>query len=90
MQFTSPIWPMRPSTALPQTGSGWRIGIHLYAVRITRGASPSWLRSKFGVVMECTIYKLHRMSCLALEELANAKETDHFLPIVWATRSCLA
>lgn len=39
-----------------------------------RDADPPWLRSVFGVVMERIAYELRGISCLALEEVAPAKQ----------------
>jgi DNA polymerase V len=60
-------------------GVGRRIGLQLHAAGITtvqqlRAASPSWLRSKFGVVMERTGNELRGISCLALEEVAAPRK----------------
>ena len=60
-------------------GVGRRIGLQLHAAGITTvqqlcGASPSWLRAKFGVVMERTGNELRGISCLALEEVAAPRK----------------
>ena len=60
-------------------GVGRRIGLQLHASGITTvlalgKASPSWLRAKFGVVMERTGNELRGISCLALEEVAPARK----------------
>ena len=60
-------------------GVGRRIGLQLHAAGITtvqqlREASPSWLRAKFGVVMERTGNELRGISCLALEEVAPPRK----------------
>ena len=39
-----------------------------------RQASPSWLRSSFGVVMERTSNEVCGISCLELEEVTPAKK----------------
>jgi DNA polymerase V len=60
-------------------GVGRRIEAHLQAagirtVKDLRDASLTWLRSRFGVVMERTGNELRGLSCLALEEVAPAKK----------------
>ena len=60
-------------------GVGRRIGLQLHAAGITtvqqlRDAAPSWLRAKFGVVMERTGNELRGISCLALEEVAPPRK----------------
>lgn len=60
-------------------GVGRRIGLHLHAagiktVKALRDAPPSWLRAKFGVVMERTGNELRGLSCLALEEVAAPRK----------------
>ena len=60
-------------------GVGRRIAEHLQAAGIDtvarlRDASPEWLRSQFGVVMERTGNELNGISCLALEEVSPAKK----------------
>lgn len=60
-------------------GVGRRIGLQLHAagiktVKALRDAPPSWLRAKFGVVMERTGNELRGLSCLALEEIAASKK----------------
>jgi nucleotidyltransferase/DNA polymerase involved in DNA repair len=60
-------------------GVGRRIGLQLHAAGITtvqalREASPTWLRSKFSVVMERTGNELQGISCLALEEVTPPRK----------------
>ncbi|MDQ3185451.1 MAG: DNA polymerase V subunit UmuC, partial [Pseudomonadota bacterium] len=60
-------------------GVGRRINEHLHAagiktVKALRDASSSWLRSKFGVVMERTSNELRGVSCLALEEITPSRK----------------
>jgi DNA polymerase V len=60
-------------------GVGRRIEAHLQASEIRtvqdlRDASPAWLRSRFGVVMERTGCELRGLSCLALEAVSPAKK----------------
>ncbi|GAA4011968.1 Y-family DNA polymerase [Actimicrobium antarcticum] len=60
-------------------GIGRRLSEHLRASGIDtvaqlRDASPAWLRSRFGVVIERTVNELNGLSCLALEEVAPAKK----------------
>jgi DNA polymerase V len=60
-------------------GVGRRIALRLHAAGITtvlalRGALPSWLRAKFGVVMERTGNELRGISCLGLEEVAAPRK----------------
>ncbi len=60
-------------------GVGRRIGAHLDAAGIKtakalRDAPLSWLRAKFGVVMERTGNELRGTSCLALEEIAAPRK----------------
>ena len=60
-------------------GVGRRIEAHLQAAGIRtvqdlRDAPSTWLRSRFGVVMERTGNELRGISCLALEEVAPAKK----------------
>lgn len=60
-------------------GVGRRIGLQLHeagikTVQQLREASSSWLRSKFGVVMERTRNELRGTSCLALEEVAAPRK----------------
>ncbi|MEO6824613.1 MAG: DNA polymerase V subunit UmuC, partial [Nitrosospira sp.] len=60
-------------------GVGRRIGLQLHAagvntVQALREASPTWLRSKFGVVMERTGNELRGISCLALEEVTPPRK----------------
>ncbi len=56
-------------------GVGRQITQHLHAsgiktVKGLRDTPPSWLRAKFGVVMERVGYELRGISCLALEEVS--------------------
>jgi DNA polymerase V len=60
-------------------GVGRRIEARLQAsgirtVKDLREASPAWLRSRFGVVMERTGAELRGLSCLALEQGSPAKK----------------
>lgn len=60
-------------------GVGRKIGERLRAAGIAtaqalRMAPPKWLRAEFGVVMERTGDELRGVSCLALEEVAPAKQ----------------
>jgi DNA polymerase V len=60
-------------------GVGRRISEQLIAkgiatVEALRRASPAWVRAEFGVVMERTVRELNGYSCLALEEVAPAKQ----------------
>ena len=60
-------------------GVGRKIGERLRAagiatVQALRTAPPKWLRAEFGVVMERTGDELRGISCLALEEVAPAKQ----------------
>lgn len=55
-------------------GVGRRIGVKLqplgiHTVQQLKDASPSDIRSRFGVVMERTVQELRGLSCLALEEV---------------------
>ncbi|WP_136415918.1 Y-family DNA polymerase [Herbaspirillum sp. ST 5-3] len=60
-------------------GVGRRIEAQLLAagietVKHLRDASPRWLRSHFGVVMERTGHELRGLSCLALDEVMPPKK----------------
>lgn len=60
-------------------GVGSRISAKLEAAGIKtvqqlRDTPPSWLRAKFGVVMERTVRELNGVSCLALEELTPPRK----------------
>ncbi|SFO21792.1 DNA polymerase V [Nitrosospira briensis] len=60
-------------------GVGGRINAHLQAagiwtVKDLRDAPLTWLRSRFGVVMERTGNELHGISCLDLEKIAPPKK----------------
>lgn len=60
-------------------GVGRRISAKLNAMGIDtvqrlKDASPSTIRSHFGVVMERTCYELQGVSCLALEEVPPARK----------------
>ncbi len=60
-------------------GVGSRIGLKLEAagiktVQALRNTPTSWLRSKFGVVMERTGNELNGISCLALEEVTPPRK----------------
>ncbi len=60
-------------------GVGSRIGLKLEAagiktVQALRDTPTSWLRSKFGVVMERTGRELRGISCLALEEVTPPRK----------------
>ncbi|MDV6344744.1 Y-family DNA polymerase [Nitrosomonas sp. Is37] len=60
-------------------GVGRQISQHLNTVGIKtvkalRDTPPSWLRAKFGVVMERLGYELRGVSCLALEEVSAPKK----------------
>jgi DNA polymerase V len=66
-----------------EVGEVWGIGRRLSeqlqasgidTVARLRDASPAWLRSRFGVVVERTVNELNGISCLALEEVAPAKK----------------
>ncbi|WP_430230208.1 Y-family DNA polymerase [Nitrosomonas communis] len=62
-----------------EVGAVWGVGRHLSqhlnafgisTVKALRDTPPSWLRTKFGVVMERLGYELRGVSCLALEEVS--------------------
>lgn len=54
---------------------GERLGSHgITTVAALRSASPAWVRREYGVVMERTVRALNGQSCLALEEIAPAKQ----------------
>lgn len=60
-------------------GVGRRIGERLAAHGITtvaalRCAPSAWVRAEFGVVLERTVRELNGQACLALEEIAPAKQ----------------
>jgi DNA polymerase V len=60
-------------------GVGRRIGARLVAagidtVQALRMAPPKWIRAEFGVVMERTVNELRGISCLALEDVAPARQ----------------
>jgi DNA polymerase V len=60
-------------------GVGRRINAHLQAagirtVKNLRDTPPTWLRSRFGVVMERTGNELRGIPCLALEEISPPKK----------------
>ena len=64
-------------------GEVWGIGSRLNArlsqlgvvtVNDLRRASPSWLRSHFGVVVERTAMELRGISCIEIEEIIPAKK----------------
>ena len=66
-----------------EVGEVWGVGRQLTnklqklgidTVEKLRTASPTWLRSHFGVVMERTCAELNGTSCLALEEVTPAKK----------------
>ncbi|MEB0134573.1 Y-family DNA polymerase [Actimicrobium sp. CCC2.4] len=66
-----------------EAGEVWGIGRRLSAqlqaagietVAQLRDASPAWIRSRFGVVVERTVNELNGLSCLALEDVAPTKK----------------
>ena len=60
-------------------GVGRQLSLHLNAagiktVQALRDTPPTWLRAKFGVVIERLGYELRGISCLALEEVSAPKK----------------